>query len=99
MLSNDWNSHFCLLHKVLTHLQDISFMIYLLECEWVVAETDILSHLLTPTGIKPWQKKVEAILHLQPPNKLKELWSFLGMVNYYQDKWHRRTMSLPLSLH
>jgi hypothetical protein len=36
-------------------------------------------------GIKPQQKKVQAILMLNPPNNVKELRLFLGMVQYYWD--------------
>jgi hypothetical protein len=32
-------------------------------------------------------KKVQAVLMLNPPNNVKELRSFLGMIQYYQDMW------------
>jgi hypothetical protein len=53
---------------------------------------------LTRGGIKPQQKKVQAILALNPPNNVKELRHFLGMVQYYRDMWAKRSeMLAPLS--
>jgi len=53
---------------------------------------------LTRGGIKPQQKKVQAILALNPPNNVKELRHFLGMVQYYRDMWAKRSeMFAPLS--
>jgi hypothetical protein len=52
---------------------------------------------LTRGGIKPQQKKVQAILALNPPNNVKELRHFLGMVQYYRDMWAKRSeMLAPL---
>jgi Reverse transcriptase (RNA-dependent DNA polymerase) len=56
--SDDWESHKTLLNKLLTKLQNAGFTIKPIKCKWAVQETDFLSHWLTPTGIKPWEKKV-----------------------------------------
>jgi hypothetical protein len=61
-------------------------------------EIEYLGYVLTRETIKPQSKKVQAILALNPPNNIKELRPFFGMVQYYQDMWARRSdMLAPLT--
>jgi hypothetical protein len=59
---------------------------------------EYLGYILIRGGIKPQQKKVQAILVINPPKNVKELRHFLGMVQYYCDMWAKRSeMLAPLS--
>ena len=70
----------------------------LLKTEFFKDELEYLGYLLTPKGIKPLPKKVEAIRHILPPKNRRQLRFFLGMVNYYRDMWKRQSHILsPLS--
>ncbi len=53
---------------------------------------------MTREGIKPQPKKAQAILTLNPPNKVEESRHFLGMVQYYWDMWAKCSeMLAPLT--
>lgn len=89
IFDNTWEEHLQTVAQVLTRLQDHDFTVKPDKCEWAVRETSFLGFWLTPTGLKQWPRKVEAILKLGKPKTLKQLRAFVGMVNFYR-LFHKR---------
>ena len=79
--------HLDKLKMVLTRLREAGLRINARKSYFCAIETEYLGYTLTRTGIKPQQKKVQAILTISPPTNVKDLHKFLGMVQYYRDPW------------
>ena len=79
--------HLKKLRVVLTKLQSAGLKINATKSTFRSLETEYLGYALTRQGIAPQTKKIDAILALSPPTKLKELRTFLGMVQYYRGMW------------
>ena len=61
------------------------------KCLFTAEDEKYLGHILTRHGIKPQFKKVTVILTLKSPSGVKSLRHFLGLVQYYQDIWEKRS--------
>ena len=99
VISNgSFEEHLQQLGKVLQRLRRAGLKINAEKSSFFAPEIEYLGYLLTKDGIKPVQKKIQAVLDLQPPTTLKELRSFLGMVQFYRDMWKQRSHILaPLT--
>jgi hypothetical protein len=92
------DKHLQKMETVLTRLCDARLKVNAAKSSFCAHETEYLGYILTIEGIKPQPKKVQAILALNPPNNVKELRHFLGMIQYYWDMWARLSeMLAPLT--
>jgi len=90
--------HLDKLREVLRRLCDVGLKVNAAKSFFCTHEIEYLGYILTRGGIKPQQKEVQVILAINPPNTVKELRQFLGMVQYYRDMWENRSeMLAPLS--
>ena len=59
------------------------------KCLFGVNSLEFLGYSIDATGIKPVEKKVQALQKFPPPTKQKELLAFLGALNYYRSSLPR----------
>jgi hypothetical protein len=76
----------------------VGFKVNARKSKFCTKETKYLGYILTTDGIKPQQRKVQAILALTLPTGVKDLHRFLRMVQYYRDLWAKCSdMLAPLT--
>lgn len=72
------------LRAVLSKLQESGLKLKLEKCHFFVPQVEYLGHIIRKEGLSPNVDKVAAILHAPVPQDVKELESFLGLVNFYR---------------
>ena len=93
-----FDKHLEKLEQVLTRLQEAGLKINAVKSFFARTNLEYLGYNISREGLRPSQKKVEAILQIKAPTKRKQLRRFIGMVNYYRDMWpHRSHFLAPLS--
>ena len=73
--------HICI---IFDKLRQHNLKLKLKKCSFLKSETNYLGFVISEEGIKPDQKKIEAIRSLPVPACVKEVRSFIGMCSYYR---------------
>jgi hypothetical protein len=73
------------LDAVLSRLQLNGFFLNREKCNLGKSKILYLGHEISSKGIRPLNEKIELYTRLKPPKNVKELRSFLGIVNYYRE--------------
>ena len=72
------------------------------KCNFFMKEIQYLGHVLSTKGIQPLPSKTQAIQNMHPPNMLKQVCDFLGLVGYYRKffkNFAKIAKPLPLLTH
>ena len=80
--AND-QEHLQNLEQVLERLSLQGMRLKKSKCSFLMPSVDYLGHRVDATGLHPSDEKLEAVLKAPTPKNLKELRSFLGLINYY----------------
>ena len=78
----DNTEHDSNLHAFLTRCRNVGIKLNKEKLELRQDSVTFLGHLITAQGLHPDPSKIKAITDMKPPTNLKELRSFIGMVNY-----------------
>jgi RNase H-like domain found in reverse transcriptase len=76
---------------VLRRLHINGFTVNPTKCDWAVKETDFLGFWFTPSGPKPWRKKIDAILTMSFPSNRTEVRAFCSAITFYRDMFRGRS--------
>ena len=76
--------HLVNLEEVFRRLRDGNVKMNPKKCSFFKQRVGYLGHVVTPEGISPNPDKVRVVQEFPTPTNLKELRSFLGLVNYYR---------------
>ena len=98
LTTGDWKDHLEKVEEVLKRLRDAGLKVNIRKSFFGKPEVEYLGYNITRKGIKPDQKKVDAIFQIAKPTGKRDVRRFIGMVNYYRDLWIRRSHVLaPLT--
>jgi hypothetical protein len=78
-------NHLNQLDEILQRLKENNLQVNGNKSSFCAIETEFLGFVLTRQGVKPQVKKVEAIVKIATPKTVKQVRSFIGIINYYKD--------------
>ena len=84
VFSSTWAEYLERLRAVFERLQRANLKLGAHKCHLAAREVSFLGYRVTPEGLEPEPRLMEAISKLPPPINVAEVLSFLGLVGYYQ---------------
>lgn len=84
VFSTSLQEHISNLSLLFKTLRENHLKIQMDKSEFLRKEVEFLGHIVTPEGIKPNQKKINAIQNFPIPKTAKDIKSFLGLLGYYR---------------
>ena len=84
VFSRTLGEHLEHLRRVIMRLQEVDLKLKPAKCQFIREEVEYLGHLITPQGLKPNPRLVEAVQEFATPQDLRRLCQFLGLSSYYR---------------
>ena len=84
VFSSTLEEHLKHLSIIFGKLRQHNLKLKLKKCSFLQLETNYLGFVISEEGIKPDEKKIEAIKSLPVPTCVREVRSFIGMCSYYR---------------
>ena len=84
VFSETFTDHIKHLEAVFDRLKKAGLMLNPKKCRIVCNEVEYLGHVVTPQGLKPNNRNLDAVKKFSPPTSLKQLQQFLGLTSYYR---------------
>ena len=84
VVSRSFEEHVEHLGKVFQKLEEANLKLKPQKCKFAQEKIEYLGHTLTAKGVYPNDGKVQAVIEFPRPQNIKEVKSFLGLVNYYR---------------
>ena len=95
ILSNGtFEDHLSKVGTVLQRLSSAGLKVHRKKSIFGNSSVDYLGYVITREGLRPQQKRIQAILDLAVPKTVKGVRSVLGILNYYRDLWPQRSRTL-----
>ena len=82
--STSFEDHLEHLKNVLTKLSEAGRKLNPTKCDFAQQQEKYLGYLISEDRVAVDSSKVEAVTSYPQPTDVKELWGFLGLVNYYR---------------
>ncbi|KAL1416355.1 hypothetical protein MTO96_028078 [Rhipicephalus appendiculatus] len=70
--------------KVFQRMEEKGLKLKYSKCKFMMDRVEYVGHIIDAYGLHPAPNKVEAVIKAPLPSNVKELQSFLGLVNYYR---------------
>ena len=83
VMGNTQESHLANLEAVLSKLQTAGLRLKRSKCIFMRPSVEYLGHQIFAKGIQPTEDEVRGIKDAPTPTNVIQVWSFVGLVNYY----------------
>ena len=84
VFSETLEEHLQHLNLIFVKLRKHKLKLKLKKCNFLKSETSYLGFMTSEDGIKPDEKKIDAIRSLPVPSCVREVSSFIGMCSYFR---------------